>query len=78
MNKAWKTLKATALKQTGKREENMRISDIEAGIQACIDAAWESQDPEHRKLQQTLFPAGKPTADELIFVLAARIKEQMN
>lgn len=78
MRQIWKAVKAAALKQTGVPEEDLRNRGIEAGIQACIDAAWESRDLECRELQQALFPSGKPTPAEFIAVLAARVREQIS
>lgn len=77
MSKTWKLLKAVASKKTGVPEEELRVLDFEAGIQACIDAAWESQEPEHRDLQNTLFPDGKPTPEQFIAVVAAVIREEI-
>lgn len=40
-------------------------------MQQAIDMAWSSTDPDVVLFQLQLFPAGKPTVEEFIRVLAA-------
>lgn len=57
---------------TGKPREQ-----ICAEIQSAIDAAWASNLPEARKLQNDLFPKGKPAPEEFIAVLAREVSKEM-
>lgn len=43
---------------------------IRRDLQEALDAAWESSDPAALQLQGELFPAGKPTLEQFIEVLA--------
>jgi len=58
--------------RTGRSREQ-----ICAEIQAAIDAAWASEAPEAKTLQNELFPEGKPTPEQFIAVLARTIAEEM-
>lgn len=46
--------------------------EVRREIQASIDEAWATDDPEIKARQNELFPNGKPTAEQVILTLAIR------
>lgn len=45
-------------------------------MQRVIDEAWHSENPDVIAFQKELFPAGKPTVEEFIAVVANHVKKQ--
>lgn len=50
--------------------------DVRREIQAAIDAAWNTEDPDAMTLQRELFPDGKPTPEQFIATVARYMKEK--
>lgn len=50
--------------------------DVRREIQAAIDAAWDTEDPDAMKLQEDLFPDGKPTPEQFISTVAKHLKNR--
>lgn len=55
---------------------NESALQIQQEMQAALDAAWATDDPEAKALQEQLFPGGKPTLEQFIEVLARQVREQ--
>lgn len=55
----------------GQSEEQIRKD-----MQEALDAAWATDDPEAKALQEQLFPGGKPTLEQFIVTLGRHIREQ--
>lgn len=53
----------------GQTEEEVR-----QGMQEALDAAWASDDPAAKALQQQLFPNGKPCLEDFIITLSKYIR----
>lgn len=55
----------------GQSEEQIRKD-----MQEALDAAWATADPAAKKLQEEMFPGGKPTLEQFIATVARQIREQ--
>lgn len=49
---------------------------VRKDMQEALDAAWATDDPAAKKLQEDLFPDGKPTLEQFIVTLGRHIREQ--
>ena len=49
---------------------------IRKDMQEALDAAWATDDPAAKKLQEELFPDGKPSLEQFIVTLGRYIKDQ--
>lgn len=65
-------MKAEAALRRTAALEGISVAQVRRSIQEAIDAAW--SDPAGREAQQALFPAGKPSPEEMIAVLGKRVK----
>ena len=67
--RAKQTIRATG------RHFGVSPAQSRAEMQAAIDAGWENSrsDPAAKAYWQQLFPAGKPTVEEFIAVLSAKV-----
>lgn len=52
--------------------------EVRREIQACIDEAWDTEDPAAMKLQRELFPDGKPTPEQFISTVAKHLKNRQD
>ena len=50
--------------------------EIYKEMESAIDAAWDSEDPKTKALQQLLFPEGKPAVEVFILRIAEYIKSR--
>lgn len=49
---------------------------IRKDMQEALDAAWATDDPAAKELQERLFPGGKPSLEQFIVTMGRYIKEQ--
>ena len=75
MNKIEKFKSKTVILSVAQKHEQTQ-EDVIREMEDALDTAWSTQDPAMKELQHTLFPEGKPTAEEFINTMAAFIKKQ--
>lgn len=51
-------------------------AEVRQEMQIALDMAWESTDPEVKRMQAELFPEGKPTLEQFIVALADLAKRE--
>jgi len=64
------TFKGKSAIRASARRAGVPLEIYRKEIQAAIDAAWESADPEIRRRQRELFPEGKPSPEHFIVTVA--------
>ena len=52
--------------------------EVRSQMQAALDAAWASEEPASIVLRSKIFPAGKPSLEEFIIVIACLAARETN
>ena len=74
--KKFQKLKNSAAVRIIASKHGKTAEEISREMEKALEAAWMTEDPAMKELQEKLFPEGKPSAAEFIRTVAAYIKKQ--
>jgi len=74
--KKFQKLKNSAAVRIIASKHGKTAEEISREMEKALEAAWMTEDPAMKELQEKLFPEGKPSAEEFIRTMASYIKKR--